>query len=65
MSIKMRLHPQQLLLCLLYYHTFKRAVPTSTPSPCTNINLERLPEIQGVLQVQVREESSARSSTTY
>lgn len=43
----MWLHPQQLLLCLLYYHTSKRAVPTSTPSPCTNINLEQLPRNPG------------------
>lgn len=47
MSIKMWLHPQQLLLCLLYYHTSKRDVPTSTPSPCTNINLEQLPRNPG------------------
>lgn len=41
------LHPQQLLLCLLHYHNFKRAVPTPTPSPCTNIELERLPRNPG------------------
>lgn len=47
MSIKTWMHPQQLLLRLLYYHTFKRAVPTSTPSLCTSINLEQLPRNPG------------------